>query len=94
MPECCREALVGFGNELRRLTRQPHKLASPVYGRKIQHDKEKDETPQLDEEGKKFVRQVTGTFMHYTRDVDLTYNACRALSAIAADQAAPTELTM
>ena len=52
MPGYCKEALVRFGHKLRRVTHQPHKHAIPVYGRKIQHAKEEDETPQLDEEGK------------------------------------------
>ena len=92
MPGYCKEALVKFGHELRRVTHEQHKHAIPVYGRNIQHAKEEDETPQLNEEGKKFVQQVTGTFMYYARAVDPTILV--ALSAIASDQAAPTELTM
>ena len=46
----------------------------------------------LDKDDKKFVQQVTGTFLYYTRAVDSTMLV--ALSALASKQAIPTRKTM
>ena len=92
MPGYCQEALTRFGHKLRRLTDQPHKHAIPVYGRTIQYAKEEDTSEPLSKEKTKFIQQVTGTFLYYARAVDHTMLV--ALSAIAADQASPTENTL
>ena len=91
MPGYCKEALVRFNHKLRRLTDQPHKHVKRNYGSKIQYATEEDLTPKVDEEKTKFIQQVTGTFQYYARAVDPTMLV--ALSAIAADQAKPTERT-
>ena len=46
----------------------------------------------LSKAGKKYVMQVTGTFLFYARAIDSTM--LPALSAIASEQSAPTENTM
>ena len=54
--------------------------------------KEEDTSEPLSKEQTKFIQQVTGTFLYYARAVDHTMLV--ALSAIAADQASPTENTL
>ena len=90
MPGYCKEALVRFNHKLRRLTDQPDKYVKPNCS-KIQYATEEDLTPKVDEETTKFIQQVTGTFQYYAHAVDPTMLV--ALSAIAADQAKPTERT-
>ena len=63
-----------------------------MYGRKIQYAKKLDESPKLGPEDKRFIQQVTGTFLYYARAVDSTMLV--ALSAKAAQQTNPTEETM
>ena len=92
MPEYVKEGLVRFAHKLRKITHQPHRHTLPVYGRTIQHAKEEDTLPALDKEGKKFVQQVTGTFLYYAQAVDPTMLV--ALSAIASCQSAPTADTL
>jgi hypothetical protein len=46
----------------------------------------------LDKAGKKFIQEVTGTFLFYARAVDATL--LTALSSLAAKQANPTKRTM
>jgi len=92
MPGYCSEALIKFRHERRKVMDQPHEHAVPVYGAKIQYAKDADSSAKLGPEGKLFIQQVTGTFLYYARAVDSTMLV--ALSAIASDQAAPTENTM
>ena len=77
---------------MRRLRDQPHRHEVPVYGSTVQYAKQDDTSPKLDAAKKKFVQQVTGTFLYYARAVDPTMLV--ALSAIAASQAAPTKNTL
>ena len=63
-----------------------------MYEAKIQYAKKEDDTNRLDKNGKQYIQQVVGTFLFYGRTVDGTM--LTALSAIASDQAAPTETTM
>ena len=83
------EAFVRFGDTMRQINHQPHKRTLFVYGRTTNHAKEGDAGPKLDKEKTKSVRQVTGTFLYYIREVDTI--TMMALGAIAADQVAPTE---
>ena len=71
---------------------KPHEHAVPVYGANIKHAKDADSSAKLGPEGKLFIQQVTGTFLYYVCAVDSIMLV--ALSAIASDQAAPTENTM
>eukprot|EP00956_Cyclotella_meneghiniana_P033872 scaffold99769_cov87-Cyclotella_meneghiniana.AAC.1 len=71
---------------------QPYPHQPIVYGAKTQTSQPLDESPLLNKEKKKFVQEVTGVFLFYARAVDSTMLV--ALSAIAAEQGAPTENTL
>ena len=92
MPGYCSEALQRFRHDCARRTDQTHEHSIPMYGRKIQYAKKLDESPKIGPEDKRFIQQVTGTFLYYARAVDSTMLV--ALSSIAAQQAVPTEETM
>ena len=64
----------------------------PNYGAKIQYAEEEDTSQVLGKDEKKIIQQVTGTFSYYSQAVDGTMQT--TLSAIAAQQAAPTMQTM
>ena len=66
---------------------QPHKHTLPTYGATLRYSEPENASAPLDKKGKKLVQQVIGTF-----PVDATM--LTALSAIASDQATPTENTM
>ena len=80
-----------FFHEASKLLDPPHQHTVPVYEAKIQYAKEADESALLDPVDTTFIQQVTGTFLYYARAVDTAL--LLALSAIASDQAAPTENT-
>jgi hypothetical protein len=63
-----------------------------VYGSKPQAAAPTDESPPLDEAGKKRIQQVVGSFLYYARAVDPTI--LMVLSDIASQQNKPTEKTM
>jgi len=69
----------------------PHPHVTPIYGAKAQYAEKDDTAPALDAEGKKYIQAVTGTLLYYARAVDPTILV--ALSAIASQQAAPTQNT-
>ena len=94
MPGYCIEALTRFRHEASSSKRmdQPHKHVIPTYGAKVQYAKDADTSPKLGPTDKLFIQQVTGTFLYYARAVDATMLV--ALSAIASEQASPTEETM
>ena len=71
---------------------QPHKHNIPNYGAKQQFAKIESDEPILGDDDKKYIQQVLGTFLFYARAVDSTMLV--ALSAIASEQATPTESTM
>ncbi|EJK54685.1 hypothetical protein THAOC_25667, partial [Thalassiosira oceanica] len=54
--------------------------------------KEESTSPPLDKKGKRFIQQVCGKFLYYGRAVDSTL--LMPISAIASQQANPTEETM
>ena len=90
MPGYVEKALARFKHERPKKSQdQSHQHTIPTYGAKIQYTKKEDDTNGLDKNGKQYVQQVVGTFLFYGRAVDDTMLA--ALSAIASDQAAPTE---
>ena len=93
MPGYVPKALKRFNHTApNRPQNQPYPHVPPNYGAKKQYAKGADESPLLDKNGKKFVMQVTGTFLYYARAIDSTM--LPALSAIASEQSAPTENTM
>ena len=70
----------------------PTNTPPPNYGAKQQFSEAESNEPVLGKEAKKYIQQVLGTFLYYARAVDLTMLA--ALSAIASEQASPTQSTM
>jgi len=62
------------------------------YGKDNQSPSPLDDSPLLDEAGKKRVQQIFGSFLYYARAVDPTILI--ALSEISSQQSAPTENTM
>ena len=71
---------------------QPHPHIPPKYGAKVQYATPEDTSPELSKEEKKFIQEVTGTFLYYARSVDSTM--LTALSALASEEAKPTTETM
>lgn len=70
MPGYVAEALERFHHETpKKPQHQPHPHVKPAYGQKIQYE-HVDESEPLSKEEKKFVQQVTGTFLYYARAVD------------------------
>ena len=75
------KALKRFNHEFpSRPQHQPYPHVPPDYGAKKQYAKAADASPLLDKHGKKYVMQVTGTFLFYARAIDSTM--LPALSAI------------
>ena len=71
---------------------QPHPPVKPTSGAKVQYAAGEDESPAVSPQEKKFIQEVTGTFLYYARAVDATM--LPALGSIATQQASPTENTM
>ena len=70
----------------------PYSPNAILYGKDNQAPTPSDESPLLDEAGKKRVQQIVGTFLYYARAVDPTI--VMALSDLSSQQSAPTENTM
>jgi len=68
----------------------PH--INPNYGAKTRHTAAEDTSPPLNKEGNRFIQEVCGTFLFYAQGVNGTI--LPALSALASQQATPTENTM
>jgi hypothetical protein len=68
----------------------PH--VKPTYGAKMQYSQVEDNSPALDNAGKKFIQEVCGVFLYLARAVD--EGLLPALSSLASQQANPTEKTM
>ena len=62
------------------------------YGKNLYNIVHEEESPPLNDNDKKFVQQVIGSFSYYARAIDLTI--LHALSAIASEQSKPTKRTM
>ena len=92
IPGYVKRALTRFKHELTTIQNQPYPHVPPNYGAKVQYAKTSDDSPPLSKEDKKYIMQVTGTFLFYARAVDGTM--LTALSALASEQANPTEVTM
>ncbi len=71
---------------------QPYPHNPKQYGQKQQYSEPEDKSPLLGKEDKRFIQEVTGTFLFYARAVDPTMLV--ALSSLAAEQCKPTERTM
>jgi hypothetical protein len=71
-------------------SRQPH--IAPEYGGKVQYNAADDDSPPLNKEDTKYIQAVAGTLLYYGRAVDNTI--LTSLSAVAREQAKPTQKTM
>ena len=93
MPGYVKKALKRFQHQLpTKPQNQPQPHIPPKYGAKVQYAEPEDTTPKLNKDEKKFIQEVTGTFLFYARAIDSTM--LTALSALASEQANPTEATM
>jgi hypothetical protein len=93
MPGYVQKALVRFNHKPPlKPQHQPHPHLPIDYGAKKQTSAPEDKSPLLDKTKKRYVQEVTGVFLFYARAVDSTMLV--ALSAIAAEQSAPTENTL
>jgi hypothetical protein len=93
MPGYLNKALQRFKHEKPKSKQNsPHPHVAPQYGLKQQFTEEPNTSPPLGKEGAKYVQAVTGTLLYYARAVDNTI--LTALSAIATEQANPTEQTL
>ena len=92
MPGYVKKQLIRYEHSSPRRPQHCPYAPNPIqYGKKAQAPPPEDTSPPLDKEGKKYIQQVVGSFLYYARAVDATI--LMALSAIAADQANPTENT-
>jgi hypothetical protein len=62
------------------------------YGKDNQTPTPSNDSPLLDDAGKKRIQQIAGSFLYYARAVDPTI--VMALSDLSSQQSAPTEKTM
>jgi hypothetical protein len=93
MPGYVKKALKRFQHEApSKPQNQPHPHIPPKYGAKVQYAEPEDTSPKLNKDEKRFIQEVTGTFLFYARALDSTM--LTALSALASEQANPTEATM
>ncbi len=70
----------------------PYSPNTILYEKDNQAPTPSNESPLLDEAGKKRVEQIVGTFLYYARAVDPTI--VMALSDLSSQQSAPTKNTM
>ena len=71
---------------------QPYPHNPKQYGAKAQYAEPEDTSPLLNKDDKRFIQEVTGTFLFYARAVDPTMLV--ALGSLASEQANPTQRTM
>ena len=77
---------------LRKPQHQPYPHVKQIYGATAQYTKDTDTSPPLTPDDKKFIQEVTGTFLYYAQAVDPTM--LTALGTIATKQSSPTEQIM
>mmetsp|Transcript_19791 Transcript_19791/g.35991 ORF Transcript_19791/g.35991 Transcript_19791/m.35991 type:complete len:201 (+) Transcript_19791:278-880(+) len=93
MPKYIMDALKRFNCKCpKRIQNAPHCHIAPQYGAKQQFVQEEKESEATMNDKKLYIQQVLGTFLYYARAVNSTMLV--ALSAIAANQAAPTIATL
>ena len=71
---------------------QPYPHVKVIYGAKAQYEACPKESPRLDKVGTKFIQEVMGVFLFLARAIN--GRLLPALSALASEQASPTEETM
>ncbi len=92
MPGYLPKALLQFNHpQPKKKQNLPYPHVAPQYGAKIQYTPDADNSPPLNKEVTKYIQTVAGTLLYYGRAVDNTI--LPALSAIATEQAQPTERT-
>jgi len=93
MPGYIPDALKRFKREKpKKWQGSPHVHIIPNYGARQQFAKVEVDERVLKDDDKRYIQQVLGTFLYYARAVDPTMLV--ALSAIASEQAKPTQSTM
>ena len=93
MPGYVRKALTRFKHPTpSKPQNQPYPHIPIKYGAKVQYAEPEDSSPLLNKADQKFIQEVTGTFLYYARAIDSTM--LTALSALASEQAKPTQRTM
>ena len=93
MPGYLSKALQRFKHDMPKSKQNsPHPHVAPQYGAKQQFTEDAEASPPLGKEEAKYVQAVAGTLLYYARAVDNTI--LTALSAIATEQANPTEKTL
>jgi hypothetical protein len=93
MPGYVSKALIRFKHQApNKPQNQPYPHVTPKYGAKVQYAAPMEDSPKLDKKGKKFIQEVTGTFLFYAPAIDSTM--LTALSAIASEQAEPTVMML
>jgi hypothetical protein len=93
MPGYLDKAFVRFNHERpMKIQNSPHPHVPPKYGAKTQYAVEEIESPPLSKEDTTYVQAVAGTLLYNARAVDPTILPAR--SAIATEQAKPTQTTM
>jgi hypothetical protein len=93
MPKYATNALERLGHPTpKKMQNSPYQYMPPNYGAKIQYTEQLDDSPLLDDKGRKYLQAVAGTFLYYGRAVDSTILV--AINALATEQAKPTEQTL
>jgi hypothetical protein len=93
IPGYVKAALIRFKHEQpKKPQHQPYPHNPKQYGAKAQYVEDEDTSPLLSKDDKKFIQEVTGTFLFYARAVDATMLV--ALGSLVSEQANPTERTM
>ena len=93
MPDAVQKALLRFKHIAPSKPQyQPYPHIKPNYGAKAQYEAQPDNSPKLDKIGTKFIQEVTGVFLFMARAIN--GRLLPALSALASQQASPTEETM
>jgi hypothetical protein len=93
MPGYNKKALIRFGHKPpEKHQHQPHEHTKPTYVTTVQYAKTTDATKLLSKDKKKYIQQVIGTLLYYSRAVDAT--TLVALSSLASAQSTPTKVTM
>ena len=92
MPGYVMKRLIKFGHEPPKRPQHCPYTPRPIqYGKRSQNTVPEDDSPPVGPKEKKYIQEVIGSFLFYGRATDTTI--LTALSAIAAEQAKPTEKT-
>jgi hypothetical protein len=93
MPGYIEKAAIRFGHEPPNKPQwQPHPHSIPTYSATIQYAKHTDQSRPATKDEQKYIRQVIGVLLYYSRAVDSTLLV--ALSSLTSVQSAPTAFTL